>query len=77
MSKDRLDHRMHKAAIPEGTVVFSDGEKVFTAEAAAEVLGVHKGTVLRYIKTKLLSARRVGKRFYIAESALKEMLTGK
>ena len=51
--------------------------KLYRTGKAAEMLGVHKVTVLRWIKEGRIGAVRIGKEFRVPEDEVKRLLGGK
>lgn len=51
--------------------------KVYTTKEVAEILGIHKRTVLKLINENELPAKKVARKWRITENQLKEYLEGK
>lgn len=49
-------------------------EKLYTARECAEMLRVHRDTIIRYLKNGKLKAIKVGRNFKISESNLREFM---
>lgn len=52
------------------------GVELYTQEQLAELLGIARSTVAKYIRTKRLPARRVGRRYLITPEDVRLFLTG-
>ena len=49
---------------------------VYDMHEAAAMLHCHENTIARYIKAGTLRAQKVGRKWYITDKTLAEMLTG-
>jgi excisionase family DNA binding protein len=74
---DRASEIAAKLPAKEAWVLtFSDGQKFFSLEGAAEFLGVSRQTIWRWHKAHKLHGARVGRVLYIPESSIKALVKG-
>jgi len=52
------------------------GVDLYTQEEAAQLLGISKATIAKYIKTGRMPARRIGRRYMLTQEDLKAFLHG-
>lgn len=53
-----------------------DGRKIYTVDESTKILNVSYQTVRTYIKTGLLKAQKIGRRWYIPEDSIKKLAFG-
>jgi len=54
-----------------------DGEiELFSVEDLAKEMDIHQITVLRYIRSGKLKARKMGRRYFVSKDSLKEFFNG-
>lgn len=51
-------------------------EKLYTTEEIAELLLLHRETVMRYIREKKLKSIKIGKRYFVKQAHFDEFIKG-